>query len=60
MRVQAELADTQPGGRHMGGSNAVPRHRWFDDHDESLRDQADDFEDALRADMVNSGVITDW
>ena len=44
----------------MGGSNAVARHRWFDDHDESLRDQADDFEDALRADMVNSGVITDW
>lgn len=31
-----------------------------DDHDPSLRDQADDFEDDLRAEMIRSGLIADW
>ncbi|HKP05647.1 MAG TPA: hypothetical protein VJU58_00175 [Microbacterium sp.] len=32
----------------------------WDDHDQSLRDQADDFEDDLRAEMVRAGLIADW
>lgn len=31
-----------------------------DDHDQSLRDQADDFEDELRAEMIGKGIIADW
>lgn len=42
------------------GRSVVSPGRTFDDQDESLRDQADDFEDALRADMIRAGVIADW
>ena len=31
-----------------------------DDHDHSLRDQADDLEDDLRVEMIRSGLIADW
>lgn len=30
------------------------------DRRESLRDEADDFEDALRAEMIRAGVIEEW
>ncbi|WP_220340705.1 hypothetical protein, partial [Microbacterium ureisolvens] len=50
---------------HHGGTDEMARSRTnaggsWDDHDQSLRDQADDFEDELRAEMVQSGLIADW
>lgn len=43
----------------MARSRTSAASSW-DEHDQSLRDQADDFEDDLRAEMIRTGLITEW
>jgi len=43
----------------MSTSEAPVRSSW-DDDEQSLHDQADQFEDDLRAEMIRTGVIAEW